>query len=573
MQLSSEFSGQLVRVKLEPPDVPCLPEEGQTQQQHCNQSSSGGDADGAAAGMCDIKEEPQEDSSNEHPIIEVKTEPYNVAILAGQEQMGQSCHSTSEGSMAMMCNTKEEPREDSSNERPIVEVKTEPYNVAVLAEQDQMGHSCHSTSEGLMAEMCDIKEKPREDPSNERPIIEVNTEPYNVTILTEQDQMGHSYESTSVGTREGTATIYIKDQSTGTCDQASSSYTILKSHFNITTRTVEPQSNNTELGTMDLVRLQLPGHRLLHVRTHKREKPYKCDVCPAEFRRNGHLQDHKRTHAGEKPYKCDLCPAQFTRSIDLKRHRRTHTHEKPCKCDLCPAQFTRSIDLKRHRRTHTHEKPCKCDLCPAQFSQKTGLKRHKRTHTGEKTYKCDVCPAVFSRNGYLQDHKKTHVGEKPYECDLCPAEFLHSIDLQRHKRTHTGQKPYKCDVCPAGFSHSGHLRVHKRTHTGEKPYKCDLCPAEFTQKTDLQRHKRTHTGEKPYKCDVCPAEFSRNGRLRNHKLTHTGEKPYKCDLCPAQFSQKVDLQRHKRTHADEKPYKCGVQAQRASKSSQVDTQG
>ncbi|XP_064468024.1 zinc finger protein 782-like isoform X6 [Ornithodoros turicata] len=434
MQLSSEFSGQLVRVKLEPPDVPCLPEEGQTQQQHCNQSSSGGDADGAAAGMCDIKEEPQEDSSNEHPIIEVKTEPYNVAILAGQEQMGQSCHSTSEGSMAMMCNTKEEPREDSSNERPIVEVKTEPYNVAVLAEQDQMGHSCHSTSEGLMAEMCDIKEKPREDPSNERPIIEVNTEPYNVTILTEQDQMGHSYESTSVGTRGITAALHNKDQPTGACDQVSSSCTFAKAH--ISTSTTQSRFDNTELGTMDIVHLRLPVHLLMRVQTHKREKPQKCN--------------------------------------------------------LCSAVFIQKMDLLRHKRAHTGERPYNCHLCPAEFNQSTDLKRHMRTHTGEKPYKCDVCPAEFSRNGYLRDHKWTHTGEKPYKCDLCPAEFRQSKALLHHKRTHNGEKPYTCDVCSAKFSRSANLQVHKRAHTGEKPYKCDICPAEFSSSNALLRHKRKH---------------------------------------------------------------------------------
>ncbi|XP_064468259.1 zinc finger protein ZFP2-like isoform X2 [Ornithodoros turicata] len=423
MQLSSEFSGQLVRVKLEPPDVPCLPEEGQTQQQHCNESPSEGDADGVTAGIGDIKEE---------------------------------------------------PREDSSNECPVVEVKTEPYNVPILTEQDQMRHSCDSTSEG---------------------------------------------------TRQSTATLCIKDQSIGTCDKASSSCIILKAQLNITTRTVEPRFDNTELGTMDLVHLQLPGHLQLHMWKHTGEKPYKCDVCPAGFSSSSHLRVQKTTHTGEKPYKCDLCPGHFSQKTDLQRHKRTHTGEKPYKCDVCPAGFSHSSYLRVHKRTHTGEKPYKCDVCPAGFSQKTDLQRHKRTHTGEKPYKCDLCPRYFSQK----------------------------TDLQRHKRTHTGEKPYKCDVCPAGFIHSSYLRVHKRTHTGEKPYECDVCPAAFNQKADLQRHKRTHTGEKPYKCDVCPARFIHSSYLRVHKRTHTGEKPYKCDVCPAAFSQKADLQRHKRKHTGEKP--------------------
>ncbi|XP_064462687.1 uncharacterized protein LOC135373407 [Ornithodoros turicata] len=148
MQLSPEFSGQLVRVKLEPPDVPCLPEEGQTQQQHCKESSSGGDADGTIGGMCNIKEEPREVSSNEDPIIEVKTEPYNIAVLTEQEQMGHSCDSTLEGATLGMCHIKEEPQEDSSNEHPTTVVKTEAYNIPIFIEQDQTEHTSDSASEG-----------------------------------------------------------------------------------------------------------------------------------------------------------------------------------------------------------------------------------------------------------------------------------------------------------------------------------------------------------------------------------------------------------------------------------------
>ncbi|XP_064468042.1 uncharacterized protein LOC135378842 isoform X5 [Ornithodoros turicata] len=160
MLLSLKFDGDLLRVKLEPPDVACLPQQGQVQRRHCDQPPSGG----ATPGRCRIKEEPREESSNEDPITAVKTEPYNVGIIAEQEQMGHSCGSASQGVTAGMCHIKEEPREDSLNEHPIIEVKTEPYNIAVLTEQDQMGHNCDSTSEGTT-------EKPS------KPIHQVEYEP------------------------------------------------------------------------------------------------------------------------------------------------------------------------------------------------------------------------------------------------------------------------------------------------------------------------------------------------------------------------------------------------------------
>ncbi|XP_064463021.1 uncharacterized protein LOC135373901 isoform X3 [Ornithodoros turicata] len=96
MELSPKFSYQLTRVKSEPPDVPCLPGEGQIQQQHCNESTSEAFG-GQTVGMCHIKEEPPDDCSDEHQLIEVQTEPYNTAILMERDHAGRSHDSTSEG--------------------------------------------------------------------------------------------------------------------------------------------------------------------------------------------------------------------------------------------------------------------------------------------------------------------------------------------------------------------------------------------------------------------------------------------------------------------------------------------
>ncbi|XP_064483521.1 uncharacterized protein LOC135396466 isoform X1 [Ornithodoros turicata] len=97
MQQSPEFSGQLSRVELEPHDAACLHEQDQIQQQYCSESPSSDNSREATPGMCHIKEEPLADSSNEYPIVEVKTEPYHTAILAEQDQMRHRHDPTSEG--------------------------------------------------------------------------------------------------------------------------------------------------------------------------------------------------------------------------------------------------------------------------------------------------------------------------------------------------------------------------------------------------------------------------------------------------------------------------------------------
>ncbi|XP_064468048.1 zinc finger protein ZFP2-like isoform X2 [Ornithodoros turicata] len=487
MQLSTEFGDDLVRVKSEPPDVACLPEESQVQQQHCGQSPSGG----VTPGACGIKEEPQEDLSNEEPITEVKTEPYNVAILAGHDQTGHSWHSESEDSTASTdmehtdtCN----PASSDSLKRP-------------FAMEDKVGEKMHESDLSPTA------------------------------FSLSESAKNHMHKNT-----------HEMHYKCDLCPAAFSHSTHMHCHKRIHT---DVRPHKCDLCPAEFTRLH---HLDDHIRTHTGDKPFKCDLCPAAFRHSTHLQRHKRTHTGEKPYKCKLCPAVFSHNTNLQRHNRTHTGEKPYKCDLCPSEFAQLHHLKDHIRIHTGEKPFKCDLCPAAFSHSMHLQRHKRTHTGDKPYKCKLCPAAFSHSTSLKCHNRTHTGEKPYKCDLCPAVFSHNTNLQRHNRTHTGEKPYKCDLCPSEFAQLHHLKDHTRIHTGEKPFKCDLCPAAFSHSMHLQRHKRTHTGDKPYKCKLCPAVFSHSTSLKCHNRTHTGERPYKCDLCPAAFSNSTNLQRHNRTH-------------------------
>ncbi|XP_064456897.1 zinc finger protein 729-like [Ornithodoros turicata] len=71
-------------------------------------------------------------------------------------------------------------------------------------------------------------------------------------------------------------------------------------------------------------------------------RPQTCDIT-------------NRHTLGQKPYKCDLCPAEFTHSNSLQYHRQVHT------------EFTYSNSLQYHKQVHKGKKPYKCDLSPAEF--------------------------------------------------------------------------------------------------------------------------------------------------------------------------------------------------------------
>ena len=70
---------------------------------------------------------------------------------------------------------------------------------------------------------------------------------------------------------------------------------------------------------------------------HGAKKANECQYCGKKnFRHRHDLDDHIRTHTNEKPFVCDICGKEYKRNSHLKRHMRTHTDEKPpYKCDFC----------------------------------------------------------------------------------------------------------------------------------------------------------------------------------------------------------------------------------------------
>ncbi|KAK1850231.1 C2H2 transcription factor [Colletotrichum chrysophilum] len=57
---------------------------------------------------------------------------------------------------------------------------------------------------------------------------------------------------------------------------------------------------------------------------------HRCVHCSREFNRSEHLVRHERTHTKEKPYKCTVCPHAFARRDLLRRHElKAHRRGQP----------------------------------------------------------------------------------------------------------------------------------------------------------------------------------------------------------------------------------------------------
>ncbi|KAM4611453.1 B-cell CLL/lymphoma 6 member B protein [Polymixia lowei] len=117
---------------------------------------------------------------------------------------------------------------------------------------------------------------------------------------------------------------------------------------------------------------------------------------------------------------------------------KTATGDRPYRCNICGAQFNRPANLKTHSRIHSGEKPYRCDTCGARFVQVAHLRAHVLIHTGEKPYPCHTCGTRFRHLQTLKSHLRIHTGEKPYTCEKCDLHFRHKSQLRLHLRQKHG---------------------------------------------------------------------------------------------------------------------------------------
>ncbi len=186
---------------------------------------------------------------------------------------------------------------------------------------------------------------------------------------------------------------------------------------------------------------------------------------------------------------CPTCQKYFKQ---LASHLRTHRGEKPHKCEHCDQAFIQKCNLVSHLRVHSKQKPFRCTECNAAFSQGSNLRTHERIHSGEKPFQCPWCPKAFKDGGSLDVHKRTHTGEKPYICLQCDKGFAAWAGWRNHMYIHSGERPFKCPECDDAFTRSSHLAIHRRIHSDEKPFVCTfpMCDYAARAKHNLQSHHR-----------------------------------------------------------------------------------
>ena len=316
----------------------------------------------------------------------------------------------------------------------------------------------------------------------------------------------------------------------------------------------------------------------LHLRTHTKEKPWRCSLCDYACATNRLLCFHVESRHGKlemasdrRVLKCELCDFVTVFWERLREHVYLHSKEQPyaCKFSGCSFRSKRRQQLKNHEIiSHAPERhPCPHPNCKYIAPHQWQLGKHV-TAVHKKEFPCvfPECNRVFSTETVLINHQKIHDPKRLYQCEQCHLRYSTRSFLTCHIRNrHEEEKNLKCPQCDYRTNQRGHLRSHlTRIHQAEK-IMCSVagCNFESCSPYDITHHynRRHDPRSHPFKCEFCPYGYTNNSGLRSHKLREHSEVfmplpkvptsprglrtcvlKYDCKLCDYTFTDKALFQ-------------------------------
>nr|XP_040042710.1 zinc finger protein 569-like [Gasterosteus aculeatus aculeatus]XP_040042711.1 zinc finger protein 569-like [Gasterosteus aculeatus aculeatus] len=345
-----------------------------------------------------------------------------------------------------------------------------------------------------------------------------------------------------------------------------------------------------------------------HMRTHTKEKPFRCPACVMTFSQSYHMTRHMRKQHGAGRYVCPTCGKSSETSAGLQSHKRTHAaaqvlsrpacrEKSPNAGEFCSRVATRGEDhLSQTQERSSQRGNCvknkdgndsiakndadsdgdtqdkestviveteEKDTDGGQSKDGDDTKEKAASGTKSKGHFCPICVGRrFRGPNKLARHMRTHTKEKPFSCPVCALTFSQSYHMTRHTRKQHGLVQYICDKCGESSGSWLELKAHKKTHTVDC-LRCPACDKPFKEKAALVSHLRIHkkvpSSPRSLVCSDCGKVFGRMYHLKRHIVTHrkaTNGEVYACPDCQKNFAFPEDLSKHAEIHVKENNGTC-----------------
>lgn len=216
-----------------------------------------------------------------------------------------------------------------------------------------------------------------------------------------------------------------------------------------------------------------------------------CKKCFKQFTTKLKLYCHSKTHLPK--IECKICGRKIQEYL-MRRHLRHHKDNKPFVCDLCPSSFISIVSIRNHMYQHTTIKKFYCDVCGRGYNDNRHLREHKLGHTNPFAYRCDLCPKGYERKQALEAHMAANHMEdtKWYGCEICGYKTKMLTVIYSHKKRH--YKTIECEDCGKKFSNRSELMDHSLAiHVKVKNVECKICGKFYASKRYMLKHiRRTH---------------------------------------------------------------------------------
>ena len=202
------------------------------------------------------------------------------------------------------------------------------------------------------------------------------------------------------------------------------------------------------------------------------EEWLECEVCSIKLLGKHSLRVHRRWHFEEKPKSTHQCPEpECSFSADSKWKLTQHVNgihlkKRPFKCEVCGADFKRKYHLQMHvKSAHSDDtKTFKCNKCDYSTNRSQSIKDHtSAVHLGLRPYKCETCGVTFTQKPHLNTHmKNVHLNIRPHSCNFCDSTFFNRRAKEVHEKgVHgVGDKGFKCDLCDFQTAYRDSFKRH-----------------------------------------------------------------------------------------------------------------